>query len=73
MLWLAAAALAASAPHSPSGERVGPSVQAIATVRILSGVQLKLDGQANPEAPPARESSIRAEGSSKRVILIQFE
>jgi hypothetical protein len=73
MLWLlASAAIAASAPHSE-----GPTpaaVQARATVRIISGVRLKLDSTTNPDAPPAHDSVVVAtDGSRQPARLIEFE
>ena len=52
-----AAALQRRRPRRVS---TGPVVQARATVRIVSGVRLKLDGSANGDAPPPRETIIVA-------------
>ncbi len=72
MLSLLASALIASAPQvSPAR----PQVQARATVRIVSGVQLRLDGRPNPQAPQARPALIELERGSGKIAakLIEFE
>ena len=73
MLWLIAAAAAANAaPQSDS--RPSPVVaQATATIRIISGVQMKLDSPTNEGAPPARETTVSADGTQKPARLIEFE
>ncbi|HEX5258294.1 MAG TPA: hypothetical protein VFW35_05880 [Sphingomicrobium sp.] len=71
MLWLAVAALAASAPQSS-----GPApvvVQATATVRILSGVRLKLDSPTNTDAPRAHETVVKTDGTQQPARLIEFQ
>ena len=71
MLFLAAA-IAAGAPAS---NRPVPAVvaEATATVRIVSGVRLKLDSPTNADAPPARDSKLRADGKLRPARLIEFE
>ena len=70
MLFLAAAAIA-SAPPQP---RFTAAVQATATIRVIQGVVLKLDGSANAEAPPPREMVLQAaDGSEQRVKVIEFQ
>ena len=73
MLWfVASAALAASAPATS-----GPThalVEARATVRILSGVRLKLDSPINADAPPAHDAVVvERDGSRRPARLIEFE
>lgn len=51
----------------------GPTVQARATVRIVSGVRLKLDGTANPAAPALRAATIRTAGLAQPARLIEFQ
>jgi hypothetical protein len=72
MLWIAAAALAASAPEAA---RPAPVVaQATASVRIVSGVRLSLDSPANRGAPPAHDSRVKTEdGKTRPARLIEFE
>lgn len=67
-----AAAIAASAPAS---SRPAPAVvaEATATVRIVSGVRLKLGSAINADAPPAHESKVRIEGKLQPARLIEFE
>ncbi|HEX8839830.1 MAG TPA: hypothetical protein VF750_05105 [Sphingomicrobium sp.] len=70
MVVLAAAALAIQAPHSG----VTATVQATATIRVLRAVTLKLDGSANPEAPPVRDAVIAsADGTHQVAKLIDFQ
>lgn len=69
---LFAAAIAASGPASSRPAR--PVVaEATATVRIVSGVQLKLDSAMNAGAPPAHDSKVKAEGKLQPARLIEFE
>ena len=71
MVLLATAALAATPPQP---RPVSASVQATATIRVISGVQLKLDGTNNPGAPSPRDSNIKsADGSVQPAKLIEFQ
>jgi hypothetical protein len=71
MLTLAAIALATMPQPSHAG---GAVVQATATIRILTPVRLRLDGSPNADAPPPRDSVIKAaDGSSQRAKLIEFQ
>ena len=72
MLWLAAAAIAASSSAPPSGP-APVAVEATATVRIVSGVRLKLDSPTNAGAPAAHDSVVTTDGSQKPARLIEFE
>ncbi|HET6536091.1 MAG TPA: hypothetical protein VFG41_07900 [Sphingomicrobium sp.] len=72
MLWLAAMAVAVAQPKPPPTP-VPPVVQARATVRIISGVRLKLDGKPNPDAPRPREAVIHTDRGPKQARLIEFE
>jgi hypothetical protein len=73
MLWLVASvALMASAPADRGP--TAAAVQARATVRIISGVRLKLDSPTNPDAPPAHDAVVVAtDGSRQPARLIEFE
>ena len=73
MLWLIAAAAAANAAPQPDSRPAAVAVQATATVRIVSGVKLKLDSPTNDGAPAARDSTISADGTQKPARLIEFE
>ena len=65
-------ALIAAAAAQPQATRVGPVVQATATVRIISGRRLRLGTKA-PEAE-LRESSVRdIDGRVKPAQLIEFQ
>jgi hypothetical protein len=73
MFTLAAAAALATAPLSD--HRPAPVVaQATATVRIISGVRLKLDSPTNPDAPPAHDAKVTTkDGETRPARLIEFE
>ena len=72
MLLFASAALAASTPaSSPPAPVVVAEAQA--SVRILSGVQLKIDSPTNADAPPAHDSKVAADGKIRPARLIEFE
>jgi hypothetical protein len=71
MLWLTALAVAAAQPRSPAPPP--PVVQARATVRIISGVRLHLDGKPNSKAPRPREAVIHTDRGPKQARLIEFE
>jgi hypothetical protein len=66
--------LAAALATALSQPRFSASVQATATIRIVSGVVLKLDGSPNPGAPPAREILLKAaDGSIQPIKVIEFQ
>jgi hypothetical protein len=70
MLFIVTAALASANP--PNGGAA--MAQATVTIRVLRGATLKLDGSANPEAPPPRAAMIRAaDGSVEKAQLIDFQ
>ena len=73
MLLLAAAAIAASVQQSPP--RAGASVQAMATIRIISGVRLSLGGEQNdPNIPRLRDAVIHtADAQQQPAKLVEFE
>ena len=73
MLLLAAAAIAAAAPPSAQQPSVRPMVQAQATVRIVSGVRLRLGEVQNGDAPAPRDAVIHTDGAARRAKLIEFE
>jgi hypothetical protein len=73
MLWLIAAVAAANAAPDPGSRPAPVVVQATATVRIISGVELKLDSPTNDGAPAARDSTISVDGAQKPARLIEFE
>ncbi len=69
---LLAAAIVASAP---AGSRTAPAVvvDTTATIRIVSGVRLRLDSPTNADAPHAHDSKVKAEGRLQPARLIEFE
>jgi hypothetical protein len=70
MLFFAAAALATM----PSLPRFSAVAEATATIRVVTGVVLKLDGSPNPNAPPVRDSTTKsADGSTLPIKLIEFQ
>ncbi|HEY4070327.1 MAG TPA: hypothetical protein VGM04_02080 [Sphingomicrobium sp.] len=71
MLLLAAAAVAAATP--PNSAPTPVAAEATASVRIVSGVRLKLDSPDNPDAPPAHDSTVKADGKEQPARLIEFE
>ena len=73
MLLLAAAAITASAPQSAQQASVWPMVQAQATVRIVSGVRLRLGEAENGDAPAPRDTVIHTDGTARHAKLIEFE
>ena len=73
MIWLAAAAAATVAPPSKRASASVVVVQATATVRIISGVRLKLDSPTNADAPAAHDSLVIADGAQKPARLIEFQ
>jgi hypothetical protein len=73
MLWLAAAALTAAPPQTPTSSPVRAVVQAQATVRIISGTRIRLDGQPSPDAPPPSDGVVHTEGAAQPARLIEFQ
>jgi hypothetical protein len=70
MLLFAAAALTMTPPEP----HLSAVAQATATIRVVSGVTLKLDGSPNPGAPRAHDSTVKsADGTSRPVKLIEFQ
>ena len=71
MILLAAAAIASAPPVQ--NRQPGVAVEAIATVRIVAGVRLKLDSLTNADAPRAHDTTIQADGTRRPARLIEFE
>ena len=69
----AAAAIAAHAPANDAAPLPRVVAVAIATVRIVSGVRLKLDSATNKDAPPAHDGVVTADGTPRKARLIEFE
>lgn len=74
VMFLLAAAIAASAPAASAPPAPAVQVQATATVRILSGVRLKLDSATNTDAPPAHDAVVMTkDGTTQPARLIEFQ
>jgi hypothetical protein len=74
MLLFAAAAVAAVITATAPNPAPAPLVaEATATVRIISGVRLKLDSPSNADAPPAHDATVTADGNERPARLIEFE
>jgi hypothetical protein len=75
MFLIAAAAIAASPPSAPPRMMsVGASVQAIATIRVISGVRLSFDEkQSDANVPRVRETLVRNGGLQQPARLIEFQ
>lgn len=72
MLALVAFAAVVSALHAQP-VATGPTAQARATVHIVSGVRLKLDGTVNAAVPAPRDATVRTAGLVQRARLIEFQ
>jgi hypothetical protein len=71
MVPLALLALVATPPHP---RPVAATVQATATIRIVTAVRLKLDSSTNEDAPPLRDTQVRlSDGSFEPAKLIEFQ
>jgi hypothetical protein len=78
MFLLAAAAAVATGTAMPapafSGAVPAPvAAEAVATVRIVRGVRLKLDSPTNEGAPQAHDSKVTSDGKVQAARLIEFE
>lgn len=75
MLLAAAVTIAAaSAPQNAPVEHRGPVVQAVAAVRVIPGVSLRLDGTGNgSDIPAPRLTVYSANGVEEPAKLIEFQ
>jgi hypothetical protein len=73
MLILAAVALVAAAPQPAPQAPVAANVQAQATIRIVSGVEVRFSGATSADAPPLRNSTIQTNGATQPARLVEFE
>lgn len=69
-MFLLAAALASAAPPPAPTPAVA---EARASVRIISGIRLKLDGSPNHDGPSAHEAVVHTDGRAHGARLIEFE
>jgi hypothetical protein len=73
MVFLAAVA-AVIAPSPPSGQPVSATAQATATIRVISAVRIRLNGERNPGLPQPRIAILRLnDGSTESAKLIEFQ
>jgi len=71
---LTAAALAAPLADAPSARPVGASVQARATIRIISGVKVHFgEEERSRDGFIARDSTIRSAGVEQAAKLLEFQ
>ena len=74
MLLLAAAAISTAMPQSARRASGGAAVQAVATIRIISGARLSFRGPNDPGLPRARNCILNSPGGQQeRARLIEFE
>jgi hypothetical protein len=71
LLMATAALLAAPADAGPTPGAV--VVQARATVRIVSGVRLRLSEAQGGDIPPPRDATIRTDAGQQPAKLIEFQ
>jgi len=73
MLWLAALAMTAATPQTAPASPVRAVVQAQATVRIISGTRIRLDGRPSTDAPPPNDGVVHTEGAAQPARLVEFQ
>ena len=70
MVLLAVAALAIT----PAPARPSAVAQTTVTIRVISGVRVKLDGSTTSDAPVARETVVKsADGTIQPIKVIEFQ
>jgi hypothetical protein len=70
---LTAAAVAAAPAQDPPPRPAGARVQARATIRVISGVQLHFGEPQSGEGLIARDSTVRSAGIEQRAKLLEFQ
>lgn len=74
MILLATATLATTSPPVSQPSRSAVTASATATIRVVSGVTLKLGEENNPGAPPTQDAVVRsADGTTIPAKLIEFQ
>jgi hypothetical protein len=74
MVLLAATSLATASPQPRTHAPTGAVVQATATIRVVTGVVIKLGGPANADAPRTQETVVHfADGSVVPAKLVEFQ
>ena len=73
MLWFAVAAMTAATPQPAPSTAVRAVVQARATVRIVSGTRIRLNGRPTADAPPPTDAVVHTEGVPRAARLVEFQ
>jgi hypothetical protein len=75
MFLIAAAAIASSIPRAPPAMMsAGASVQATATIRVISGVRVSFGtAQSGTDVPRARQTVVKTGDSQQPATLIEFQ
>jgi hypothetical protein len=74
MFLIAAAAIASSVPQAPPLVSAGASVQATATIRVMSGVRVSFGGdQSSTDVPQPRQTMVKIGDSQQPAKLIEFQ
>jgi len=73
MLLLLTAAAAVSAQQPPAHAPAAATVQARATIRILSGATVHLEDRNGASEAAERTTTIRTEGSVRTAKLLEFQ
>jgi hypothetical protein len=60
-------------PHGPPGHSVGASVQAQATIRIISGASLRVGKMESSEPFLVRDAVVRSTGIPEPLRLFEFQ
>jgi hypothetical protein len=73
MILIAAAAIASSVPHAPMWS-AGASVQATATIRVISGVRISFGTEQNgADVPRPRQTVVKTGDTRQPAKLIEFQ
>jgi hypothetical protein len=74
MILIAAAAIAYSVPQAPSMISAGASVQATATIRVISGVRISFGREQNgADVPQPRQTVVKTGDTRQPAKLIEFQ
>jgi hypothetical protein len=76
MIGLAASAILSVSSATPLVERPAPAavtVQAQATIRVISGARIHFGQPAHPDLPPPRQTLVRVDGATRAARLVEFE
>jgi hypothetical protein len=73
MLWLAALAITAGTPQIARSQPMRAAAEAQASVRIVSGTRIHLDGHLNADAPRPSDGIVHTEGIVHSARLLEFQ